>query len=52
METDPNLQRYLSQIFVEKEFPIIWQPDSEVSQCNKCGKEFHVFFRKHHCMIV
>ncbi|KAL6061854.1 early endosome antigen 1 [Balamuthia mandrillaris] len=26
-----------------------WQPDSEVSKCNKCGKGFSLINRKHHC---
>lgn len=27
----------------------IWTPDSEVSKCQDCRKEFNTFRRKHHC---
>jgi hypothetical protein len=26
-----------------------WQPDSAVTRCPGCGREFGVFLRKHHC---
>jgi hypothetical protein len=26
-----------------------WQPDSEVSECPICKRQFSVFFRRHHC---
>ncbi|KAL6706949.1 hypothetical protein ACN47E_004899 [Coniothyrium glycines] len=26
-----------------------WQPDSDVSQCPVCGRQFTFLFRKHHC---
>jgi hypothetical protein len=26
-----------------------WQPDSEVSECSICKRQFSVFFRRHHC---
>jgi hypothetical protein len=29
-----------------------WQPDSEVSYCPVCGREFTFWYRKHHCRYV
>ncbi|MEA2563916.1 MAG: hypothetical protein QOH06_5420 [Acidobacteriota bacterium] len=36
----------------EEGFPSLfprWQPDSERTSCNRCGKEFGFFRRRHHC---
>jgi hypothetical protein len=52
MKTDTELQNYLATVFVDNEYPIVWQPDNDVLQCNKCEKDFHVFLRKHHCMLI
>ena len=30
---------------------IYWIPDSEVNNCNNCGKDFTFFERKHHCRV-
>lgn len=32
--------------------PPPWQPDSEVSQCPVCGRQFTFLYRKHHCRYV
>ena len=29
-----------------------WQPDSDVSQCPVCGRQFTFLYRKHHCRYV
>ena len=29
----------------------LWQGDAEATQCNKCGRAFGMFVRRHHCRV-
>ena len=40
-----TMQNIDGQGFVEPR----WQPDEEVTNCNRCRRQFDYFYRKHHC---
>ena len=40
-----------TEMSIPKISPAIWIPSKNITKCHKCGEEFRLWIRKHHCRV-